>query len=85
VTDDEIRAAFVRALGGVAPEADLGHLDPDAPLREELDLDSMDVLNVAIALHDALGVDIPDTDYGRLATLRGAVAYLAERAAAKQV
>jgi acyl carrier protein len=79
VTDDEIRAALLRVLGAIAPEADLGHLAPDADLREELDLDSMDILNVAVGLHEALGVDIPEIDYPRLATLRSAVAYLATR------
>jgi acyl carrier protein len=79
VTEAELRATILRVLGEIAPEADLARLSSDASLREELDLDSMDVLNFAIGLHDALGVDIPETDYGRLATLRSAVAYLTER------
>jgi acyl carrier protein len=77
VTEAEIRAVVLRALGEIAPEADLTSLDPDASLRDQLDLDSMDVLNVMIALHEALHVDIPETDYPKLATLNGAVAYLA--------
>ena len=40
----------------------------------------MDFLNFVIALHRALGIDIPEADYGRLATLDGAVEYLAGRA-----
>jgi acyl carrier protein len=79
VTHEEIRATVLRVLGDVAPEADLGAIAPDASLRDQLDLDSMDVLNVMIALHDALRVDIPETDYAQLATLNGAVAYLAQR------
>jgi acyl carrier protein len=79
VTNDEIRSAVLRALGEIAPEADLDAIDPDANLRDRLDLDSMDVLNVMIALRDALHVDIPETDYGKLATLNAAVAYLAPR------
>jgi acyl carrier protein len=78
VTDDEIRTTLLRVLGTIAPEADLARLSPDASLREALDLDSMDVLNVAVGLHDALGVDIPETDYPRLATLNAAVAYLVQ-------
>jgi acyl carrier protein len=80
VTEDEIRSAVLRALGDVAPEANLEAIDPDAGLRDQLDLDSMDVLNVMIALRDALHVDIPETDYAKLATLNGAVAYLMQRA-----
>jgi acyl carrier protein len=76
VTRDELQAVVVGALKKLAPEADPATLDPDASLREELDLDSMDVLNLAIALHDALGVEIPETDYGKIASLRGCVDYL---------
>jgi acyl carrier protein len=79
MTEAEIRATVLRVLGEIAPEADLAHVDPDASLREQLDLDSMDILNVMIGLHGALQVDIPETDYGKLATLNGAVAYLAQR------
>jgi acyl carrier protein len=82
VTNDEIRAAVLQALGGIAPEADLSRIRPDAALRGQLDLDSMDVLNFVIALHAALGVDIPEIDYPKLATLDGCVAYLAAARAA---
>jgi len=53
----------------IAPATDVEHIRPDQPLREQIDLDSMDWLNVVIALHDRFGVDIPQADYGRLATL----------------
>jgi acyl carrier protein len=76
---EEVRATVVRVLGEIAPEADLARIDPNASLREQLDLDSMDVLNAMIALHQALQVDIPEIDYPKLATLNGAVAYLAHR------
>jgi acyl carrier protein len=77
VTRDEIRAVVLRALGDVAPEADLSRLDPRVSFRDQLDLDSMDVLNFVTALHDALGVDVPESEYAKLATLEGAVEYLA--------
>lgn len=79
MTRDELRASVLRVLGDIAPESDLSALRGDRELRDELDLDSMDLLNAVIALHHALGVDIPEADYGRLATLDGAVAYLAAR------
>ncbi|HLK09787.1 MAG TPA: phosphopantetheine-binding protein [Candidatus Binatia bacterium] len=77
MTGTEIRATVLRLLGDVAPEADLAALRPDAPLREQLDLDSMDFLNLMIAIHEAFGVEIPEADYPRLATLDGCVEYLA--------
>jgi acyl carrier protein len=82
MTRDEIRQAILDALATVAPEGDFGRLKADRPLRDQLDIDSYDFLNVVVALHERLGVDIPETDYQRLATLNGAVDYLAGRAGA---
>ena len=79
MTPDGVRATVLAVLGDIAPEADLGGVRGNVPLREQLDLDSMDVLNFVIGLHDALGVDIPETDYAKLATLDGCVEYLQER------
>ena len=79
MTEDEIRAIVLRALGEIAPETEPARIDPAASLRDQLDLDSMDVLNLMIALHEALHVDIPETDYPKLATLNGAVEYLMQR------
>jgi acyl carrier protein len=79
MTRDEIRATVLRVIGDIAPEADLAALAPDVALREQLDLDSMDLLNVVVGLHGALGVDVPERDYGRLSTLDGCVDYLSAR------
>jgi acyl carrier protein len=79
VTRDEIRNAVLRALTSVAPEIDPGAVRPGAVLRQEFDLDSMDVLNFVIALHASLGIAVPEGDYARLATLDGAVDYLSSR------
>ncbi len=77
----EIERAVLKALASVAPEADASSLDPNAILREELDLDSMDFLNFVIALHQALAIDIPERDYPKLSTLRGCIDYLVRAAA----
>lgn len=79
MTEDEIRSTVLRVIGEIAPEADAARIDPEAPLRDQLDLDSMDVLNIMIGLHEALQVDIPETDYPKLGTLNRAIAYLAQR------
>jgi acyl carrier protein len=84
MTRDEIREAVVQALTGVAPEIDPQHLHADTAFREEFDLDSMDFLNFVIALHGKLGVDVPESDYAKLATLKAAVDYLSNRLSAKQ-
>lgn len=81
MSEDEIRAAVLEELGNIAPEADMSAVDPNADLREELDIDSMDFLNFITALHDRLGVNVPELDYPKLTTIDGAVAYLAEKRA----
>ena len=79
MTDDEIKAIVLRAIGDIAPEADLSQLDPTADLREQLDIDSMDGLNIMIGIHEATGVDIPEADYPQMVNLNGCVAYLRAR------
>ena len=76
MTRDEIEATVLRALGEIAPEADLGSIKPDVAFRDQLDLDSMDMLNFVITLHAALGVEIPEADYPKLATLEGCIEYV---------
>jgi acyl carrier protein len=79
MTRDEITAVVIDELGRIAPEIDAAQLDPEADLREEFDLDSMDFLNLVTALGERLKLDIPETDYPNFATLRRAVAYLAQK------
>lgn len=79
MTTDEIRDTVLRMLGEIAPEVDLAAVRPDVGLRDQLDLDSMDLLNFVIAVDEELGVDIPESDYGRFSTLDAFVDYLAAR------
>ncbi len=79
MNENEIRAMFLEELGNIAPEMDLRRLDSTADLREALDIDSMDFLNLVTAVHRRLGVDIPELDYPKLVTLDGAVRYLGDR------
>ena len=79
MSPEQIRQAVIDALSSVAPEGDYAHLRPDRPLRDQLDIDSFDFLKVVIHLHELLGIDIPESDYRKLATLEDAVSYLAAR------
>jgi acyl carrier protein len=79
VTREEICSTLLEVLGEIAPEADLAGLDPREDLREQIDIDSMDVLNFAIGVHERTGVEIPEADYAKLATLDSCVAYVASR------
>ena len=77
----EIRTTIAQVLATIAPEVDLEALDARAPLRDQVDLDSMDFLNLIVGLHELLQIDIPESDYARLASLDDLVAYLAAKAA----
>ena len=83
MTDDEIKALVLRELGNIAPEIDPNQIDPGVDLREQIDLDSINVLDVMIAVHEATGVDIPEADYPKLLTLNDFAAYLGPRIARK--
>lgn len=76
MTEAAIRHAVADALRGIAPEADVERIPADANLRETLDIDSFDFLNFLIGLHERLGVEIPESDYAKLATMSDLVAYL---------
>jgi acyl carrier protein len=77
---EDARKFLVEAIVNVAPDADPASVVDDDDLREALDLDSMDFLNIVIALHERLKIDIPESDYGRLRTMRSAVDYLVHKA-----
>jgi acyl carrier protein len=74
-------AVLFEILGRIAPEADPHTLSLDEDVREALDIDSFDFLNFIIALNEELGVDIPESDYGQLRTLRNLHDYLAAHVA----
>lgn len=78
-TAEDLRATVFSVLAEIAPEADAASVDPTENLREQLDLDSMDFLNFVIGLHKRLGVEIPESDYSRLASIDGAITYLSAR------
>jgi acyl carrier protein len=76
MTKEEIRKILEEELSNVAPETSPADVDDAADLREALDIDSMSFLAVITALHKRLKVDVPEADYRKLFTKRGAVDYL---------
>lgn len=79
MTRAEIREVLFTTLHRIAPEIDPAMLRGDVPLRDQVDLDSMDLLNLMIGLSEQLGIEIPEADYGRLVTIDQTVAYLQDR------
>ncbi len=78
---DELHDLISEVLSGIAPEADPSAIDPTEDLRDELDLDSMDELNMITRVSERLRIDIPERDYPQMRSLDGAVSYLARRLA----
>ena len=76
-----IRAGVLATLCEVAPEVDATALLPDGLLRNQVDLDSMDWLNVIIGWHGRFGVEIPEADYAKLVTLDAITDYLEQKLA----
>lgn len=76
---DTLYAIFIEELVNVAPDLDAGTINGDDQLQDDLELDSMDVLNLVAALHERLGIDIPEDDYVRVETPAKAADYLAAK------
>jgi acyl carrier protein len=74
---------LLRILADMMPEEDVGKLKPDVRLRDQVDLDSMDFVNFLIAVDEQLGVETPEKDYPKLATLDRCVAYFRSKLAGR--
>lgn len=76
---DTLAAGLLELLGKIAPEIELAEIDRAKLLRHQVDLDSMDWLNFLIAISERYGVQIPESDYARLARLDDLLDYLGKR------
>lgn len=72
-------ATVLTLLRTIAPEIEPDTLAPERPLRQQVDLDSMDWLNFLVSLHERFGVNIAESDYARLVSLNDVVDYLQAR------
>ena len=72
----QVRDIVLGIIGLVAPDADLSNVKDDVRLRDQLDLDSMDFLDIVMELRKKYKFEVPKDDYMRLATLNGCMDYL---------
>jgi acyl carrier protein len=79
MTGAEIRDAVADILSDIAPDEDLSQLKEDVAFRDQLELDSMDFLDIVMELRKRYRVQIPEEDYGQLASMASTVAYLEPR------
>ena len=79
MTRDEIKDVILEIIEDIDEEADFDSLDPDKPLRDQLDLDSMDFLDIVMELRKRYRIQIPEEDYPELASMSSTVRYLEPR------
>jgi len=81
----EIIQSIVDIIHTIAPDEDVSDLKTDVRLREQIELDSMDFLDIVMELRKRYGVHVPEEDYKELATLDGCVAYLSPKLQGKSL
>jgi acyl carrier protein len=79
MTADDIRKAILDILHDIAPDEDLSDLKEDVPFREQLEMDSMDFLDIVMELRKRYRVQIPEEEYTELASMASTVKYLEPR------
>ena len=79
MTGEEIIKLILELIHESMPTEDLSDVDPDIPLRDQLELDSVDFLNIIMELQMRYGIEIPEDDFIELTTLNRCAAYLGPR------
>ncbi len=76
MTAEETKQAVIDIISDIAPDEELDSLKGDVALRDQIDLDSMDFLDIVMELRKRYNVEVPEADYMELNTLDGCVSYL---------
>ena len=79
MTKEEIKSVLMGIVAEIIPDEDLTNLKGDIPIREQVELDSMDFLDIIMELRKRYGIEVPEDDYIHLATVDSSVAYLEPR------
>ena len=83
MTKEACKKLVIDIIADIAPDEDLSSIKPEVKLREQLQLDSMDFLDIVMELRKRHGIEVPETDYGQLASLESCAEYLTPKFAAK--
>ncbi len=81
MTATQVRQVVIDIIADIAPDEDVNTIDDAKSLREQLDLDSMDFLDIVMELRKRHKVEVPQEDYPKLATLDSCVSYLSPKMA----
>ena len=83
MTKDDCKKLVIDIISDIAPDEDLTAIKPEIKLRDQLQLDSMDFLDIVMELRKSHGIEVPETDYGQLASLESCAEYLTPKFAQK--
>ena len=81
MTASQIKTVILEVMGNILPDEDLSGLKGDVRIRDQVEMDSMDFLDIIMELRKRYGIEVPEEDYAKLATLDSCVAYLEPRMA----
>ncbi len=76
MTKDEVRQAILDILADIAPDEDMNSINDEATLREQIDLDSMDFLDIVMELRKRFNIEVPEKDYEQLVSMASCILYL---------
>ena len=76
MTEDQVKQIVIDIINEIAPDEDTSDLKSEVNLREQMDLDSMDFLDIVMELRKQHGIEVPEADYPRLASLDSCAEYL---------
>ena len=83
MTKEACQKLVIDIISDIAPDEDLSTVKPDVRLRDQLQLDSMDFLDIVMELRKRHGIEVPEADYLQLASLDSCAAYLTPKFLAK--
>ena len=76
MTRDEVRQVIISIIKDIAPDEDVSSIKDDVVLREQIDLDSMDFLDIVMELRKRFHIEVPESDYQELASMASCIQYL---------
>ena len=76
MTREEVRQAIVSILKDIAPDEDVSSIEDDVILRDQIDLDSMEFLDIVMELRKRFNIEVPESDYQELASMASCIKYL---------
>lgn len=76
MTEDQVKQIVIDIIDEIAPDEDTSNVKPEINLRDQLDLDSMDFLDIVMELRKQHNIEVPEADYPQLASLDSCAAYL---------